>query len=92
MTEFLAYSSLAASSPAGVIPTSWVQFLADVTLIDSHCTVNASFGIAFQYSQLHGLDWADIMPLGRLRSEFQSAFYHRLRTASKDELCGSMVG
>jgi len=66
--------------------------LADVTLIDSQFrSINASFGMVFQYAEKHGVDPIDIMPLGRPRNEFQAAYNERLAATTHDELCDRLA-
>jgi len=69
-----------------------VQIVADATLIDAQCqSINANFGLAFKYAEEHGIDAADIMPVGSRRAEFQTAYRQRIKTTPPEELCGALI-
>lgn len=69
-----------------------MQIVADATLIDAQCrSVNANFALAFKYAEEHGIDAADIMPVGSRRAEFQTAYRQRIKTTPAEELCGALI-
>jgi hypothetical protein len=69
-----------------------MQIVADATLIDAQCQgINANFGMAFKLAEGHGIEAADIMPVGGRRAEFQTAYHQRIQATSLEELCGPLV-
>ena len=68
-----------------------MQVVADATVIDAECrTTNTIFGLVFRYGEEHGIQTVAIMPLGRRRREFETAFHQRLTTTPHEEICGSL--
>ncbi len=68
-----------------------MQVLADATVIDAECrTTNTMFGSVFRYGEEHGIHVVEIMPLGRRRQEFETAFNRRLTATAHDQICGSL--